>query len=347
VVDSFPTFGYFNLGGARDSRFLRIGLNFCSNMPADYRTLSTAEVVRPSIIVAMNRKFSFETLRIRCSRKLALPLMAAILWACTVAVYAQASKQPAPAAPPDDQQIAEAKKTFEATCAGCHGLDGRGGERGPNIATRQEVVRKSDNELFKILRNGIPASGMPSFASLGNTKLAAMLVYLRSLQGKGPLAAVPGNPKDGEALFFGAAHCSDCHMVQGKGGFIGPDLSVYAAASSVDEIKTALVSPGGRDPSRARGVVTITLHDGKRLEGIIRNEDNFSVQIQSLDGSFHLLQKSEVGEIARSQQSLMPADYGKTLSPSQLDDLVSYLMIAARKATEQPANKHNWEEESL
>jgi cytochrome c oxidase cbb3-type subunit III len=274
-------------------------------------------------------------------------MMAAILSACAAAAYAQASKQPATSARPDDQQVAEAKKTFEATCAACHGLDGRGGERGPNIATRQEVVRKRDTELLRILRNGIPASGMPSFASLGNTKLAAMLVYLRSLQGKGPGAAIPGNPTAGEALFFGAAHCADCHMVQGKGGFIGPDLSVYAAASSVNEIKTAIVGPGGRDPSRARGLVTITLHDGKHLEGIIRNEDNFSVQVQSLDGSFHLVQKSEVGEITRSQQSLMPADYGKTLSASQLDDLVSYLMIAARKASEQPAKKQNWEDESL
>jgi cytochrome c oxidase cbb3-type subunit III len=242
---------------------------------------------------------------------------------------------------------AESKKTFEKTCAGCHGLDGRGGERGPNIATRQEVARRSDAELFKTLHDGITASGMPSFASLGKPQLTALVNYLRSLQGKGPNAAIPGNPKAGEALFFGAAHCSDCHMVQGKGGFIGPDLSVYGAASSAEEIKKAVVSPGGRDPSRARGVVTITLHDGKRLEGIVRNEDNFSVQVQSLDGSFHLVQKSEVGEITRSQESLMPADYGKALSPSQLDDLVGYLMTAARKATEQPPKKQNWEDESL
>jgi hypothetical protein len=43
----------------------------------------------------------------------------------------------------------------------------------------------------------------------------------------------------------------------------------------------------------------------------------------------------------------MPADYGKTLSASQLDDLVGYLMTAARKASEKPAKKQNWEDESL
>jgi cytochrome c oxidase cbb3-type subunit 3 len=267
---------------------------------------------------------------------------------CAGFAYAQNTKKPQDAAnKTDSTDVASSKKAFEKTCAGCHALDGRGGERGPNIATRQEVARRSDAELFKTLHNGITASGMPAFASLGTAQLNGLVGYLRTLQGKGPNAVIPGNPKAGEALFFGAAHCSDCHMVQGKGGFIGPDLSVYAAASSVEEIKRAIVSPGGRDPSRSRGVVAITLHDGKRLEGIVRNEDNFSVQVQSQDGSFHFVQKSEVGEITRLKDSLMPTDYGKTLSPSQLDDLVGYLMIAARKASEQPARKHNWEDESL
>ena len=247
----------------------------------------------------------------------------------------------------DSTSAASSKKAFEKTCAGCHGLDGRGGERGPDIATRQEVVRRTDAQLFKTVHDGISASGMPSFASLGTPQLTALVSYLRSLQGKGPNAKVPGNPKAGQTLFFGAARCSECHMVQGKGGFIGPDLSVYAAASSTNEIEKAIVSPGGRDPSRSRGVVTITLHDGRHLEGVVRNEDNFSVQIQSVDGGFHLVQKSEVREITRLKDSLMPTDYGKTLSPSQLDDLVGYLMTAARKASEQPARKHNWEDESL
>jgi cytochrome c oxidase cbb3-type subunit 3 len=273
-------------------------------------------------------------------------LLVLLIW--NELVYAQTPDKSHDAArKADSTDAASSKKVFEKTCAGCHGLDGRGGERGPNIATRQEVARRTDAELFKTLHDGITASGMPSFASLRTPQLTALVSYLRLLQGKGPGAAVPGNPTAGEKLFFAAAHCSNCHMVQGKGGFIGPDLSVYAANSSVDEIKRAIVSPGARDPSRARGVVTITLHDGKRLEGIIRNEDNFSLQVQSLDGSFHLVQKSEVGEIARSQESLMPADYGKTLSPSQLDDLVGYLMSVARKATEQPVKKHSWEEESL
>jgi len=67
------------------------------------------------------------------------------------------------------------------------------------------------------------------------------------------------------------------------------------------------------------------------LEGIARNEDNFSLQLQSVDGTFHFLQKSEIAKVAPHTQPLMPRDYGSTLTPAQLDDLVGYLMTVARQ----------------
>src|SRR5271169_3941417 len=54
------------------------------------------------------------------------------------------------------------RQTFASTCANCHGLDGRGGERAPNIAERPRVQQLSDAQLFKIIENGIPETGMPA-----------------------------------------------------------------------------------------------------------------------------------------------------------------------------------------
>lgn len=278
----------------------------------------------------------------RRPRKTATLLFTLLPWAGIL--YAQSPPQSRHAQRDGTSSTASSKKLFETTCAGCHGLDGRGSERGPNIATRQEVVRRSDGDLLKTLRNGVIASGMPSFTALGNVKLSAMVTYIRTLQGGGANIAIPGDPLRGQALFFGAARCSDCHMVQGKGGFIGPDLTVYAATPSAWEIKKAIVSPNDSWQRRG-GTVKVTLRGGKRLEGVVRNEDNFSLQLQSLDGTFHLIQKSEAREIVRSEQSLMPADYGKTLTPAQLDDLVGYLMSAARTAMVKPPKKQNWNED--
>src|SRR5260370_41952050 len=63
----------------------------------------------------------------------------------------------------------EAKSTYENVCAACHGLDARGSERGPNLATKPEVLQKSDKELLEILNDGKTAARSPSFSSFRPT----------------------------------------------------------------------------------------------------------------------------------------------------------------------------------
>ena len=242
------------------------------------------------------------------------------------------------------QQTTSGRATFESTCAACHGLDGQGGERGPNIASRREVLRLSDSELLKTLHDGIPSAGMPPFASLGSAKLAALVAYVRTLQGNGKIAAIPGDPQKGKQLFFGSARCSECHMVRGKGGFVADDLSHYAATLSPREIRAAITSPGIDSPQR-RTLITVILHNGQVVEGVIRNEDNFSLQLQSLDGPFHLLQKSEIAKVEPHAQTLMPSDYASTLTAAQLDDLIGYLITVARETKGASSSKPNWEDD--
>jgi cytochrome c oxidase cbb3-type subunit 3 len=231
----------------------------------------------------------------------------------------------------------EGKAIFESACAGCHGLDGRGGERGPDIATRQPVVQLSDGQIQEILQGGRPAAGMPPFAALGATKLNAVLAYLRSLQGRGTTVVLPGDPQKGKALFFGNARCSECHMVGGMGGFLGRDLTFYGANLSPKEIHSNIVNPG-ESSGRSNKTAVITMRGSQTLSGVIRNEDNFSVQLQSFDGSFHLLKKSDVTKLGFLPDPIMPNDYGKTLSAAEIDDLVSYLLTAARATTTAKGN---------
>lgn len=237
----------------------------------------------------------------------------------------QAKSAAAPASP---EKLAAGRELFEGICASCHGLDGKGGERGPDIATRAEVTKLSDAETLKILREGVAGKGMPAFAAFGDEKLSAVLAYLRSLQGKGDAAAVPGNAHEGKKLFFGKAGCSECHMAEGVGGFLAPDLSKYAANRAAADIRGAIVSPDSR-PGPRRGTAEITTKDGKSYSGVVRNEDNFSIQLQSTDGSFHLFSKSDLTSLKRSYTSPMPADYGTRLSPSEIDDLIAYLVHLA------------------
>jgi hypothetical protein len=83
----------------------------------------------------------------------------------------------------------------------------------------------------------------------------------------------------------------------------------------------------------------LTTTQGERLEGLIRNEDNFSIQFQTKDGGFHLFLKSELSTVDRRETSLMPSNYRESLSPGELDDLVSYLMTASPEASKTAPRK--------
>jgi cytochrome c oxidase cbb3-type subunit 3 len=226
------------------------------------------------------------------------------------------------------ESAAAGRQIFSSICASCHGLDGRGGERGPDIATRPEIARLVDEEILKVLRGGIPEKGMPAFAQLGSAKLQAVLSYLRALQGKDSQALALGDADKGKELFSGKAGCATCHMVNGSGGFLGPELSGYGGNHNALEIRAAILNPKERVDGRHRAA-ELTATDGKSYSGIVRNEDNFSVQLQSSDGVFHLFSKSDVATINYRKEPLMPADYGSKLSASELDALAAYLFQVA------------------
>ena len=232
---------------------------------------------------------------------------------------------------------------FESNCAGCHGLDGRGGEHAPNIASVERVRQLSDDELIRTIRDGIRSGGMPAFgAHLSPGQLRAVTAYVRALQGerKTP-AALPGDPGNGRAVFFGKGGCGECHMVASKGGFLAHDLSSFASAHSTQEMRQAIVHPDSEaDPHH--GLATVSMNDGRRYTGVIRNEDNSSVQLLGRNGEFYLIEKSSVRNIEREKKPLMPGNYGETLEPSEINDLISYLMQVATTQPKQAEDHSEW-----
>jgi alcohol dehydrogenase (cytochrome c) len=75
--------------------------------------------------------------------------------------------------------FAQGGQIFNSSCAGCHGLDGRGGEHAPSIASPE----KPPAELTRIISNGIPAKGMPGFAGLLSAEqIRSVVNYLNTLK---------------------------------------------------------------------------------------------------------------------------------------------------------------------
>jgi cytochrome c oxidase cbb3-type subunit 3 len=269
-----------------------------------------------------------------------LALVLAALWAANgVVAWSQGSqrKNASPA-------LARGKRTFASTCAGCHGLDGRGGERAPNIAENPKVQRLSSAQIAHIIQNGIPGTAMPAFHSLEISDVQAVVTYLRTLQGRKTAVILPGDPERGQTLFLAKEGCYNCHMVGGQGGFIASDLSSYAGTRTGEQIRSAITNPAPGSDRQAR-LVTATTRAGEKLVGRIRNEDNFSLQLQALDGTFHFVTKSDLASLEHDTQTLMPSDYSSTLTSDELNDIVSYLMRAASASQSRtPAKVDEWEE---
>jgi putative heme-binding domain-containing protein len=250
-------------------------------------------------------------------------------WSCEqAAVSAQENKQAVTAGPSHKPGSEAGRKLFESTCAGCHGLDGRGGEKGPNIATRPEISRRSDAEILTILQHGVPAAGMPAFSRLGDAKLQAVVRHLRSLQGINAKAEVAGNVNEGRELFFKKGSCATCHMINSAGGFLGSDLSHYGAVTAITEMREQIMN---HDQSLRARTIVVSTRDGRKLSGFVRNEDNFSLQLQTLDGNFHFLDKSTVVSVD-SPPGVAAVDSEKKLTKNDLDSLISYLVSVARNS---------------
>jgi putative heme-binding domain-containing protein len=268
-------------------------------------------------------------------RRLFVPLVA--LWIGVHVSISFAQQHPASG---DGSKAAAAggQITFNSACAGCHGLDGRGSDKAVNITGSAKMRHLSDAQLTGIIADGVPGTGMPGFRNLSDRQIRAVVGYIRSLQGKSETRTLPGDAMRGKAIFFGKGECSSCHTVSGNGGFLGPDLSAYGSSVSAGAIRDEIVKPQ-RMPSEGYRSAVLTITAEERLEGVIRNEDNFSVQLQTRDGSFHFFQKSELQKLEHLDASLMPTNYGSRLSSGELDDLVSYLVSMAPEASKGMSHK--------
>ena len=171
--------------------------------------------------------------------------------------------------------------------------------------------------LRDLIRKGIPEAGMPA-TPLPTTQVDAIIGHLALLRASAADHPAPGDVAAGEEFFNGKGNCSGCHIVRGRGGVLGPDLSDLARQRKLGQIETALNTPGSSSSYRS---VSVRMRNGQHVRGLLKYEDSLDLGVQGLEGTFHSISKSEVAEIT-PEQSLMPKTEG---SPEELRNLLAYL----------------------
>ena len=246
----------------------------------------------------------------------------------------------------DDPKSAKAGEfQFRINCSFCHGLGARGGGRGPDLTLARKRHGASDSEMFHNVKDGIAGTAMPAaIGSIGvgmtDEEIWQVVTYLRSVQVKTP-AQPPGNAANGKDAFFGSARCFQCHMVQGKGGRLGPDLTGTGSSRSIESIVESIREPNRRlaagltEATKAfpqeYETATVVTAEGKTITGVTLNEDSFTVQIMDPAEKIYLLDKDTLRSFKKTRTSLMPAYDKSQLSDKDLGDIVAYLLSVEAK----------------
>src|SRR5687768_14953540 len=198
----------------------------------------------------------------------------------------------------DELAIRAGAQLFAARCALCHGPDAKG-QLGPDL-TQRWARGETDESAFLIVRNGVPGSSMPPNAAPDN-EIWAIVAHLRSISVMPQLQST-GDASRGRALF--ADQCAGCHQVRGEGGALGPNLTSIGAARSRAALTAAVRDPSATVALGFRGAKVVT-RGGEAIEGAVKGEDAFSMQIVTVDGELRAYAKRELVQVERSSESLM------------------------------------------
>jgi len=243
-----------------------------------------------------------------------------------------------------DAQVAKLGEfEFRANCAFCHGLGAHGGGRGPDLTRTPKKHGDADAEIFNTINNGVPGTAMPPNGAtqqgVGMTEeeIWQVVTYIRSVEKKP--RTISGDVKHGRELFYGNLGCATCHMFDGRGGRLGPDLTAAGTSRSTEYLVESM-----RNPSRrlAQGIseamkefsveyetVDAVTKDGTNLRGTLLNEDSFTIQFMDTRERVHSLDKASLKSLRKSRQSLMPAYDEKGLPEKDLQDLLAFLVRGA------------------
>src|SRR5229473_2182994 len=138
---------------------------------------------------------------------LALFSMVCAAWAARSVRAQQAKPGTANPLAGNPKAIERGRGNFRLNCSYCHGMDARGGLRGPNLTSGRPNHGDTDEAIFRTVLRGIPGTQMPA-NDLTDEETWEVIAYLRTLQPKTSAAPLPGNVSAGEKLFFGDGNCS-------------------------------------------------------------------------------------------------------------------------------------------
>lgn len=137
-----------------------------------------------------------------------------------------------------------------------------------------------------------------------------------------------GDPVRGLQVFRGErAACSGCHRMGYIGKEIGPDLTRIGGSRTAEALLEAILFPSARLEQSYQSTRVLTV-DGQIFNGLIRSQDQNSIELQLTAQRKETLARSEIEQMEPSDVSVMPQGINELLSAQELADLLALLKSA-------------------
>ena len=134
------------------------------------------------------------------------------------------------------------------------------------------------------------------------------------------LAAKAGDPAKGKVV---VALCQSCHMINGQGGLIGPNLS-GAGAMGTEAVLRNIIDPNAAIEAAYR-IFQVKLKAGEVIEAFYVSEDATAYVLRQPGGADRRVPKAEVASAQYLRRSLMPEGLLDGFTDDQVTDLFAYL----------------------
>jgi quinoprotein glucose dehydrogenase len=136
-----------------------------------------------------------------------------------------------------------------------------------------------------------------------------------------------GDARRGRQVAFEnpAAECTRCHSLYGRGADVGPELTRIGSALTREQLLQALIEPNARI-APGFGAVGITLKNGQRVDGTLRDEtDTHVVLLVGTPPVEQRVPKADIAERTNPVSAMPPL--GLILKPREVRDLVEFLAL--------------------
>ena len=121
-----------------------------------------------------------------------------------------------------------------------------------------------------------------------------------------------------------AMACTTCHLVNGKGGKLGPDLSTVGSYMTPESLLESLLNPS-TDIKQGYETVVVTRKDQTVVSGLLQRKTDTSVLVRDPSGKVVSIPAGEVAKVDTSPVSLMPPGLTSSLRRDELVDLMTFL----------------------